>query len=155
MILDSDLAAIYGVPTKVFNQAVKRNQMRFPDDFMFQLTMDEAFAVQSSRSQSVTLKRGQNIKYLPRAFTEHGALQAANILNSPRAVSMSVYVIRAFVKIREQLSANAAVLKRLADIDETLLIHDTALRDIYRKLVPLLQPPPDPPRRKIGFQPEK
>jgi hypothetical protein len=88
---------------------------------------------------------------LPYAFTEHGALQAANVLSSPRAVAMSVYIIRAFVKMREEQAANAAILKRLAEIDRTLLQHDTALRDIYQKLRPLLAPPPDPPKREIGF----
>ena len=84
-------------------------------------------------------------------FTEHGALMAANLLRSEQAVRMSVYVIRAFVRLREEIAANEAILKRLAEIDRTLLQHDTALRDIYRKLLPLLQPPPDPPRRGIGF----
>jgi hypothetical protein len=86
-----------------------------------------------------------------RAFTEHGALMAANVLNSPRAVSMSVYIIRAFVKMREDLAANAAILKRLAEIDKTLLVHDSALRDIYQRLRPLLEPPPAPPKPEIGF----
>src|SRR5713101_6975813 len=85
------------------------------------------------------------------AFTEHGALMAANILNSPSAVGMSVYVIRAFVKMREDLAANAAILKRLAEIDKSLLLHDSALRDIYQKLRPLLEPPPAPPKPEIGF----
>src|SRR5437773_8108166 len=98
VILDADLAKLYGVPTKALNQAVKRNAERFPLDFMFGLTRDEAQNIQDSRSQNVTLNRGQNIKYLPYAFTEHGALMAANLLKSPRAVAMSVYVIRAFVK---------------------------------------------------------
>src|SRR2546421_10054031 len=88
-------------------------------------------------------------RYLPWAFTEHGALMAANILRSERAVQMSVYVIRAFVRLRERLAANDAILKRLAEIDRTLLQHDSALRDIYRKLLPLLQPPPAPPKRRI------
>ena len=87
----------------------------------------------------------------PRAFTEHGALMAATILNSERAVSMSVYVIRAFVKMREELAANTAILKRLAEIDKTLLIHDAALHDIYQKLRPLLEPPPEPSKPEIGF----
>jgi hypothetical protein len=84
-------------------------------------------------------------------FTEHGALQAANVLNSSRAVQMSLYVIRAFVKMREALAANATILKRLAEIDKSLLVHDSALRDLYQKLLPLLAPPPEPPRRRIGF----
>src|SRR5882724_2235183 len=89
VMLDRDLAKIYGAPTKAFNQAVKRNRQRFPEDFMFRLTLEEAKALQASRSQFVTLKRGQNVKYLPYAFTEYGALMAANILNSPRAVQMN------------------------------------------------------------------
>ncbi len=88
---------------------------------------------------------------MPYAFTEHGALMAANILNSPRAIAMSVYIIRAFVKMREDLAANAAILKRLAEIDKTLLMPDLALRDIYQKLRPLLEPPPPPPKPEIGF----
>ena len=109
----------------------------------------------SLRSQIATLKpgRGQHRKYLPWAFTEHGALQIANILRSDRAIAMSVYVIRAFVELRETLASNAAILKRLAEIDKTLLLHDSALRDVYEKLLPLLAPPPEPPRRQIGFSP--
>jgi hypothetical protein len=99
----------------------------------------------------VTLKRGQHLKYRPFAFTEHGALMAATVLNSPRAVAMSLYIIRAFVKMREDLAANSAILRRLAEIDKTLLIHDSALRDIYQKVMPLLEPPPSPPRPEIGF----
>ena len=97
------------------------------------------------------LKPGRHAKYLPHAFTEHGAIMAAMVLNSPEAVAMSVFVVRAFMQIREQLAANAAILKRLAEIDKTLLEHDSALRDVYRKLLPLLQPPPERPTRRIGF----
>ena len=152
VLMDADLAEIYGVPTKVFNQAVKRNAERFPEDFCFRLTLDEAEAVLRSRSQFVTLKRGQNLKYLPHAFTEHGAIMAATVLNSPEAVAMSVFVVRAFMQMREQLAANAAILKRLAEIDKTLLAHDQSLRVIWQKLQPLLLPPADPPKRAIGFQ---
>ena len=88
---------------------------------------------------------------LPFAFTEHGALMAAIVLNSPRAVAMTVYIIRAFVKMREGLAANAAILRRLAEIDKTLLIHDAALREMLQKLRPLLEPPPAPPKPEIGF----
>jgi hypothetical protein len=151
VILDADLAELYGVPTKVFNQAVKRNADRFPEDFCFQLTLEEAEVVRRLRSQIVTLKRGQNIKYPPHAFTEHGAIMAATILNSPEAVAMSVFVVRAFMQMREQLAANAALLKRLAEIDKTLLQHDSALRTIWTKLQPLLAPPPEPLKRRIGF----
>ncbi|MGA2173347.1 MAG: ORF6N domain-containing protein [Verrucomicrobiota bacterium] len=153
VILDADLAAIYGTPTFRFNEAVRRNLFRFPEDFMFRLTKEEWAKVESLRSQFAILKpgRGQHRKYLPYAFTEHGALMAANILNSPRAITMSVYLIRAFVRMREGLLANAAILKRLAEIDKSLLTHDMALRDIYQKLRPLLAPPPIPAQPEIGF----
>ena len=132
---------------------------------MFRLTQEEAKALQVSRSQTVTSSQHKDLlrsqiatsrlhggrRYRPYAFTEHGALQVANILNSANAVRMSVFVIRAFVKIREQLVTNAAILKRLAEIDNTLLVHDSALRDLYQKLLPLLSPPLEPPRRRIDF----
>ena len=169
VMLDADLARLYGVDTKRFNEAFKRNRDRFPEDFAFRTTDAEYSDLRSqfsaSSSQPVDAKgktpnwsqfatssatrRGRT--YRPWAFTEHGALMAANILRSEQAVHMSVYVIRAFVRLRKELAANTAILKRLAEIDRSLLQHDAALRDIYRKLLPLLQPPPDPPRRRIGF----
>ena len=152
VILAADLAKLYSVPTKRLNEAVKRNKFRFPSDFMFQLTANEWDEANSLRSQIATLKKGQHQKYRPYAFTEHGAIMAANVLNSTNAVAMSVYIIRAFVQQREVLAANDAILKRLAEIDKTLLLHDSALRDIYQKLLPLLQPPPDSPKPKIGFR---
>jgi hypothetical protein len=149
VVLDSDLAAVYGVTTKRLNEQLRRNRKRFPEDFAFRLTADE---FESLRSQFATSSRKHRRKaYRPWAFTEHGALQAANILRSDRAIAMSLYVIRAFIEQREKLAANAAILKRLAEIDKTLLEHDTALRDIYQELLPLLAPPPEPPRRQIGF----
>jgi ORF6N domain len=178
VVLDSDLAAVYGVPTRRLNEQFRRNRKRFPEDFAFQLTAEEFAALtsqiatldegrssreairsqsatgssrsQSMRSQIATASR-RNIRYRPWVFTEHGALQAANVLRSERAIAMSVYVIRAFIEQREKLAANAAILKRLAEIDKSLLEHDTALRDIYQKLLPLLAPPPEPTRRRIGF----
>jgi len=164
VILATDLAAIYGVETKRLNEQVRRNAERFPCDFVFRLS-DAEFAnlklqgmVTSDgraalRSQNATLKRGRHAKYPPYAFTEHGAIMAANVLNSPEAVAMGVYVVRAFIRMREHLIANAAILKRLAEIDKTLLEHDQGLRSIWQKLQPLLQPPPQPPKRRIGFQP--
>ena len=108
----------------------------------------------SLRSQIVILEPGHHAKYLPHAFTEHGAIMAAMVLNSPEAVAMSVFVVRAFMQMREQLAANAAILKRLAEIDKTLLEHDQGLRTIWTKLQPLLAPPPEPPRKRIkGFNP--
>ena len=149
IILDTDLARLYGVQTFRLNEAVKRNRGRFPDDFLFQLTSLERDALTSQIAMSKSGRGGR--RTLPFAFTEHGALMAANILNSPRAVAMSVYIIRAFVKMRESVAANAAILKRLAEIDKTLLIHDAALREIFQKLRPLLEPPPAPPKPEIGF----
>lgn len=150
VILDSDLAALYAVPTFRFNEAVKRNKERFPEDFRFQLSKEEADAL---TSQIAILKpgRGQHRKYLPWVFTEHGALMAANILSSPQAVAMSIYVIRAFIRLREEFTANTTLEKRLATIEKTLLTHDSALRDVIQKIRPLLLPPPVPPRKRIGF----
>lgn len=164
VILAGDLAMVYDVQTRRLNEQVRRNAERFPDDFIFQLTRQEFEELRSRgvvsgdgraalRSQNATLKRGQHIKFPPYAFTEHGAIMAAMVLSSPKALAMSVYVVRAFIGMREQLAANTAVLKRLAEIDKTLLQHDASLRDIYRKLLPLLQPAPEPPKRRIGFTP--
>ena len=166
VVLDSDLARVYGVTTIAFNQAIRRNLNRFPGDFLFQLGQQEFASVRSQivtsrsaadgslRSQNVILKsngRGQHRKYLPLVFTEHGAIMAATILRSPRAVAMSVYVVRAFVQMREALLTNAVILKRLAQIDRKLLEHDVVLQDVVEKLMPLLNPPPAAPKRKIGF----
>jgi hypothetical protein len=168
VILDADLARLYGVSTKRFNEAFKRNQQRFPDDFSFQLTITEFNNLRSQlatsslqhvestevlpkRSQIVTTSHGGR-RFRPWAFTEHGAVMAANILHSERAIRMSVFVVRAFVRLREHIAANRTILKRLAEIDKTLLEHDTALFDLYEKLQPLLQPLPDSPKRRIGFQ---
>ena len=148
VMIDADLAEVYGVTTKVLNQAVARNTDRFPADFVFRLTPNEKLEVVTNCDHLARLKFSP---VLPRAFTEHGAIMAATVLNSPQAVAMSVYVVRAFIRMREQLTANAAILKRLAEIDKSLLRHDVSLRDIYHKLLPLLQPPPAPPKRRIGF----
>lgn len=167
VILDTDLARLYGVPTFRFNEAVKRNVDKFPKDFRFQLTREEHAALISqiaissaaapgrksekaiSSQSAMSSRRGA--AYRPWAFTEHGCLMAATVLNSPRAVQMSLYVIRAFVQMREALAADATILKRLAEIDKTLLEHNTALRTLWGKLRPLLAPPPEPPRKEMGF----
>jgi len=147
VILDKDLAKAYGVETRALNQAIKRNQDRFPADFQFELTREEILGMSQTVISLGKLKFSKQV----RAFTEHGALMAATVLNSPRAVAMSVYIVRAFVKMREDLAANAAILKRLAEIDKALLLHDAGLRDIYQKLRPLLVPPPMPAKPEIGF----
>ena len=148
VILDADLAALYEVPTKALNQAVKRNQDRFPMEFAFQITREELTIL---RSQIVTSSSHGGRRFLPYVFTEHGVLMAANILSSPRAVAVSVALVKAFVRLREVLVTNQVVGNRLAEVEKTLVTHDAALRDIYQRIKPLLLPPPDPPRKKIGF----
>jgi hypothetical protein len=147
-MLDADIARLYAVETKRLNEQVKRNADRFPEDFAFRLTAEEKQQVVANCDHLANLKFA---KSLPWAFTEHGALMAANVLNSQEAAKMSVFIVRAFIRQREVLTTNAAILKRLAEIDKSLLVHDNALRDIYQKLLPLLQPPPVPPKRRIGF----
>jgi len=156
VMLDADLARLYGVPTKALNQAVKRNADRFPPDFMFQLTAEEHASL---RSQFVTLRagRGQHRKFLPYAFTEHGAIMAANVLNSPQAVQMSVFVVRAFVKMRGALHDTRAMAKKLADLEADLKsrldVHEVAIVEILQRVMDILDPPPEPesPKRQIGF----
>lgn len=150
-MLDSDLAVLYGVETKYFNRAVQRNASRFPVEFSFVLTRKE---LTDLMCQIGTSKGRGGRRYLPRVFTEHGAIMAATILNSERAVAMSVYVILAFVNLRHERLANATLEARLQKIEETLLSHDAALRDVIERLRPLLMPPPAPPKRRIGFGPE-
>jgi phage regulator Rha-like protein len=159
VILAEDLARIYGVQTKVLNQAVKRNIDKFPPDFLFQLNMVEVEGVRCSRSQFVTLKQGKNVKYRPYAFTEHGAIMAANVLNSPQAVQMSVFVVRAFVRMRELLTDTRELARKLADLERELKarldVHESAIVDILQRVMEILSPPPlppVPPRRRIGFQ---
>ncbi len=153
VLLDAELAALYGVGTKRFNEQVRRNRERFPADFMFQLTAEEHAAL---RSQIATLKpgRGQHRKYLPNAFTEHGAIMAATVLNSPRAVEMSVYVVRAFVKLRELLGSNKELARRLneleARIEKKLVTHDREIAVMLAAIRELMHPPV-PKRRPIGF----
>jgi len=167
VMLDRDLAKLYGVPTHRLNEAIRRNADRFPADFRFQLTREEyanlisQIAISSSdsagekqdatnSSQPAMGSLHGGLRKLPWAFTEHGALMAATVLNSPRAVQMSLFVVRAFVQMREELLAHATVFKRLAEIDKKLVTHDVILRDVYEKLRPLLNPPPVP-RKELGF----
>lgn len=148
VILDADLASLYEVPTKRLNEQVKRNTDRFPAEFAFQLTREELAIL---RSQSATSSSHGGRRFAPYVFTEHGVLMAANVLNSPRAVAVSVALVKAFVRLREVLATNQVMGKRLAEVEKTLVTHDAALRDIYQRIKPLLLPPPDPPRKKIGF----
>ncbi len=151
VILSSDLARIYGVEPRALNQAVKRNVERFPPDFAFRLKREEVAQVRRSRSQSVILNRGGNVKYPPLAFTEHGALMAATVLNSRRAVQMSIFVVRAFLRLREWVAGQAELSTRLAQLERRVGEHDHELRAIILALRQLIEPP-DPPRRpRIGF----
>jgi hypothetical protein len=138
------------VPTRRLNEQVKRNIGRFPEDFLFQLSPAEKAEVVANCDHLQNLKFA---KSMPWAFTEHGAIMAATILNSPHAVAMSVYVIRAFIRLREELAANSTLEKRLALIEKTLVSHDAALHDLIQKIRPLLLPPPEPSRKKMGFEP--
>ena len=153
VLLDTELADLYGVTTKRLNEQVRRNRERFPADFMFQLTAEEAEAL---RSQIATLKsgRGQHRKYLPYAFTEHGAIMAATVLNSPRAVEMGIYVVRAFVKLREILASNKDLARRLdeleARIEKKLTTHDEAIAAMLSAIRELMNPPV-PKKQPIGF----
>ena len=152
VLLDAELAALYGVTTKRLNEQVRRNLDRFPADFMFQLTAAEATALRSQFATSNTKRGGR--RYLPYAFTEHGAIQAANVLNSPRAVEMGIYVVRAFVQLRELLSSNKDLARRLdqleARIEKKLATHDEAIAAMLSAIRQLMNPPP-PKRRPIGF----
>lgn len=148
VMLDSDLAALYGVKTRALNQAVKRNRERFPADFMFQITGAETAAL---RSQSVTSNAGRGGRRYPaHVFTEHGAIMAATVLNSPRAIQTSLYVVRAFVQLRELLTANKALAAKLAELERRLTGHDKAIAEVILAIRKLMTPPV-PKRRGIGF----
>ena len=156
VMLDSDLARVYGVPTFRFNEAVRRNLERFPDDFRFQLTREES---DSLRSQIAILKkgRGQHRKFLPYAFTEHGAIMAANVLSSRRAVEMSVHVIRAFVTLRRESGRYAEIARKLAALERNQQLHGEDIQMILSALRQLDETTswayPEG-RRLIGFRPD-
>src|SRR5260370_42303722 len=153
-MLDRDLALLYGVSTKAFNQAVKRHTERFPPDFMFQLTKEEAcvwwLEVTASRlrSQTVTLKRGQHLKYRPYAFTEHGILMLSSVLNSERAIQVNIEIMRAFVKLRQMLASNAALSQRLDELESKYDRRFKVVLDAIRQLMS----PSVSDRKQIGFR---
>jgi phage regulator Rha-like protein len=159
VMLDFDLARVYGVETKSLNRAVKRNADRFPKDFVFQVTPREFEAL---RYQTGTLKtgRGQHRKYLPYVFTEHGAIMAANVLNSTRAVQMSVFVVRAFLKMRALLGDRRDLAEKLVAIEKELKkrldVHEAVIVTILQRVMDIIDPPalpPPPPKPRIGFIP--
>jgi len=149
VILDAELATLYGVTTKALNQAVKRNTERFPQDFVFRLNRVELDAL--NRSQFVTgSQKHRDPRFLPFAFTEHGAIMAATVLNSPRAVDMSLYVVRAFVRLRELLASNVELASRLDELERKLKGQDTAITAILSAIRELTSMPVSK-RRGIGF----
>jgi hypothetical protein len=153
VMLDSDLAVLYGVTTKKLNQAVKRNLGRFPSDFCFQLTAEE---FENLRCQIGTSTSYGGRRYVPYAFTEHGAIMAASVLSSPRAVEVSVFVVRAFVKLREFAVSHKEFAKKLADLEKKFGTHDEAIRQIIATIRQLTSPPVEPkPKRRIGFKMEE
>jgi phage regulator Rha-like protein len=152
VMLDKDLAKLYGVPIKRLNEQVKRNLKRFPDDFMFQLSWEEA---QSLRSQFATLnsKRGEHRKYLPYAFTEHGVAMLSSVLNSERAIQVNIAIMRAFGKLREILSTHKELAHKLRELEHKVGKHDEEIQLIFTAIRQLMEPPPEPPKRRIGFHP--
>ena len=156
VMLDTDLAAIYGVPVKRLNEQVKRNRDRFPAEFAFQLTQVEFDNLKSQFATSSSRHGGK--RKLPWAFTEHGAIMAANVLNSPQAVQMSVFVVRAFLRMRAALSDNRELARKLAalekELKERLDVHEAAIVTILQRVMDIIDPPalPEPPKKGIGFQ---
>ena len=156
-MLDSDLAMIYGVTTKRLNEQLKRNRPRFPADFAFQLTVQEfrdlksQIATSSLRSQFVTSRSHGGKRKLPWVFTEHGALMLASVLNSEIAVQASVRVVRAFVRLREMVAANAQLAAKLQELERRLDSHDEGIANLFAALKQLLEPSEPIKRREIGF----
>jgi hypothetical protein len=150
VMLDRDLAALYGVPTKRLNEQVRRNLSRFPDDFMFQLTVEESAAL---RSQFATLKagRGQHRKYLPNAFTEQGVAMLSSVLNSDRAIEVNIAIMRAFVRLREILATHKDLARKMEAMERKLAEHDDQFTVVFDAIRRLMEPPPAPAKRRIGF----
>ncbi len=149
VILDEDLAELYGVPAKRLNEQIKRNADRFPPDFLFRLSRWEYQNLRSQIATSSSSHGGR--RYLPVAFTEHGAIMAATVLNSKRAVKVSLFVVRAFVRIREVLNANRQIVVKLAEIERRLEGHDTDIHELVEMIRELMSPPPAN-KRRIGFE---
>ncbi len=149
VLLDRDLADLYGVPAKALNQAVKRNPRRFPRDFMFQLSWKETREL--SRSQPVTLERGQNPKYRPHVFTEQGVAMLSSVLRSRRAIDVNVEIMRAFVRLRQLLASRAEFARKLDDLEKR---YDSQFRAVFDAIRELMAPPPPKKNLRIGFRPK-
>jgi hypothetical protein len=152
VIVDTHLAEFYGVPTKRLNEQVKRNKARFPDDFMFQLSAKEKTEVVANCDHLSKLKYS---KTLPYAFTEHGSIMAASVLNSKRAVEVSVYIVRAFVKIRLMIAENKELSRKIVQIERHLTEHDEQIIELIKAIKQLLKPKPPPKKRRIGYHADK
>jgi hypothetical protein len=153
VILDADLAVLYDVPTKRLNEQVKRNQERFPSDFMFQLTPDEEEVL---RSQIATSNKGRGgRRYKHYAFTEHGAIMAASVLNSERAIQASIYVVRAFVKLRQMLAPYKEFTGKFDQLEKKLQIHDRQIIAIIQAIKLLMPPLTEKPKEPFGFHRKK
>ncbi|MEI6177772.1 MAG: ORF6N domain-containing protein [Verrucomicrobiota bacterium] len=146
-ILDSDLARLYGVETKALNQAVQRNQDRFPSDFMFQLSQDE---MESLRSQFVTLKQGQHRKYPPYAFTEQGIAMLSSVLRSPRAVEVNIAIMRTFVQLRRLMDSNALLADKIEQLERKYANHDQQFQIVFEAIKKLITSP-SKPSKELGF----
>ena len=149
VLLDSDLATLYGTSTKALNQAVKRNRDRFPPDFLFQMNAVEKTEVVTNCDHLSKLRFSPRLPY---AFTEHGAIMAATILNSPRAVEVSIFIVRAFVKMRQFVLAHKELAAKLLDLERKVGAHDESIRQLVSAIRQLMVPPPTPPKKgRIGF----
>jgi len=148
VILDADLAELYGVEVKRLNEQVKRNSRRFPDDFVIRLSAEEAADLRSQIVTSSSSRGGR--RYLPYAFTEHGAIMAASVLNSERADDMSIFVVRAFVRMREALAANQQIMAKLTELEHRVESHDGNIQELIEAIRELMEPPPATNRR-LGF----
>lgn len=148
VIIDADLAEFYGVPTKRLNEQVKRNKDRFPRDFMFQLSHEEKSEVVANCDHLSKLKFS---KVLPYAFTEHGAIMAASVLNSPRAIEVSVFIVRAFVKLRREISKHKELIRKIEQLDRRLADHDQQILSLVQAIKHLISPSPVPKKRQIGY----
>ena len=151
VIIDADLAEAYGVPTKALNQAIRRNADRFPPDFMFRLTKEEKQEVVTNCDHL------ENLKFSPvnpRAFTEHGAIMAASVLNSPKAIEVSVFVVRAFVQLREVLAGHKELARKISQLERKLGDHDDQILVLVEAIKQLMDPKLPPKTRRIGFNPE-
>jgi len=151
VLLSEHLAELYAVPVKVLNQAVKRNIDRFPDDFMFQLTPDESEAILRSRSQIVTLKRGENIKYLPYAFTDQGVAMLSSVLRSPRAVEVNIAIMRTFVQLRRLMDSNRDLARKIEALEKRYDEQFATVFDAIKRLIADDDSRKTRPKRGIGF----